>query len=61
MAGRDAVETALHDWNDHRGDREGVVLRLRRWETGSVPTMGRGGPQSVINSQLVDKSDIVIA
>ena len=61
VPGRDAVETALHDWNDHRGDREGVILRPRRWETGSVSIMGRGGPQSVINAQLVDKSDIVIA
>jgi hypothetical protein len=60
-AGRDAVERALHAWNDHRSDATNIILRPRRWETGSIPILGRGDTQSVINSQLVDESDIVVA
>jgi hypothetical protein len=59
--GRDAIEQAIHDWNTHRSDSEGFVLRPRRWETGSVPLLGRGDGQSIINIQLVDTSDIVFA
>lgn len=59
--GRDAIERALHDWNAHRSDSERFILRPRRWETGSIPLLGRGDGQSVINSQLVDRSDIVVA
>src|SRR5664280_1060329 len=61
LPARDAVEHVIHQWNDSRGDREGVILRPRRWETGSVALMGMGDSQSVINLQLVDASDIVIA
>ena len=60
-AARNIIERALHDWNDHRADAEHVILRPRRWETGSIPVLGRGGAQSVINSQLVDGADIVFA
>jgi hypothetical protein len=56
---RDVVERAVHEWNGHRGDRESIVLRPKRWETDSIPIMGRGDAQSVINSQLVDDADIV--
>jgi hypothetical protein len=59
-AERDAVERAMHAWNDSRGDAEKIILRPRRWEVGSVPITGRGDAQSVINMQLVDDSDIVI-
>lgn len=58
---RDAIEKALHGWNDHRSVAEGIMLRPRRWETGSVPILGQGDAQSIINSQLVDESDIVFA
>jgi hypothetical protein len=57
---RDAVERALHEWNDHRGDAENAVLRPRRYEISSVPISGRGDAQTVINRQVVDKADIVI-
>jgi hypothetical protein len=60
-SGRDTAERALHDWNDHRSETEGIILRPRLWEVASVPIQGRGDAQSVINSQLVDESDIVIA
>jgi hypothetical protein len=57
---RDAVEQAVHEWNDNRSDAAGMILRPRRWEMAAVPISGRGDAQSVINSQLVDSSDIVI-
>jgi hypothetical protein len=60
VEGRDATEKALHDWNGHRVDTDGIILRPRRWETDSVPISGRGDAQSVINRQLVDEADIVI-
>ncbi|WP_345428942.1 hypothetical protein [Pseudonocardia xishanensis] len=57
---RDAAERALHGWNADRAQREQVVLLPRRWETHAVPRLG-GRAQSIINEQLVDESDIVIA
>ena len=57
---RDAVERALHGWNADRAGREQVILLPRRWETSAVPRLGGSG-QSVINEQLVDDADIVIA
>lgn len=56
---RDAVEAALHRWNGMRSANAGVVLLPRRWEVDGVPLMGGDG-QSQLNSQLVDKADIVI-
>jgi hypothetical protein len=57
---RDAVEKALHGWNADRAGRESVILLPQRWETHAVPRLGRTG-QGVINEQLVDRADIVIA
>lgn len=57
---RDAVEQALHDWNDANARSRGVVLHPWRWETSSVPVAG-GPPQSIINAQGVDDSDIMFA
>lgn len=60
VAERDAAERALHGWNADRAVREQVVLLPRRWENAAVPRLG-GRAQSIINEQLVDESDIVIA
>lgn len=57
---RDAVERSLHGWNASRAEREQVVLLPRRWETDAVPRLGGSG-QSIIDSQLVNGADIVIA
>lgn len=57
---REAVERALHAWNADRAEREEVVLLPRRWESDAVPRLGASG-QSVINEQLVDRADIVVA
>lgn len=57
---RDAVEAALNGWNGARAEKQGVILQPRRWETGAVPILGDSA-QALINSQLLDQSDIVIA
>lgn len=57
---RDAVERSLHGWNASRAEREQVLLLPARWETDAVPRLGGSG-QSVINEQLVDRADIIIA
>ncbi len=57
---RDAVEAAINGWNNTNARNKQVVLLPWRWETSSVPVLG-GHPQSLINSQGVDDSDIVVA
>ncbi|MGN8244936.1 DUF4062 domain-containing protein [Cellulomonas soli] len=57
---RDAVEQAVHGWNDASARVKGYILQPWRWESSAVPLLG-GHPQALINSQGVDDSDIVIA
>jgi len=57
---RDAVEKAIHGWNDANARTKGVILQPWRWETSAVPVMG-AHPQKLINAQGVDDSDIVFA
>ncbi len=57
---RDAVQRALHGWNADRAAREEVILLPRRYETDAVPRLG-GNAQGIINEQLVQDADIVIA
>lgn len=57
---RDAVEQALRSWNDAHGERRGVSLQPWRWETGAVPVLG-DTPQALINSQGMDRADILIS
>ena len=57
---RDTVESAVGSWNRDRARSRKVVLLPLRWETDAVPVMV-GDPQSIINRQLVDSADIVIA
>ena len=57
---RNAVETAIYNWNAANARQKGVILQPWRWETSSVPVLG-GHPQALINAQGVDDSDIVFA
>lgn len=57
---RDAVERALHSWNEANSATKNVMLLPWRWETSSVPKLGKH-PQVFVNEQGVDKADIVIA
>lgn len=57
---RDAIEAAINDWNNANAKSKQIMLLPWRWESSSVPVLG-GHPQSLINSQGVDDSDIVFA
>ena len=57
---RRAVHEALAEWNDANARRRNVVLLPLKWESSAVPELGGDG-QQVINRQLVDEADIVIA
>lgn len=57
---RDAVHRALSRWNEANTKSLGVALIPLRWETSTVPLLG-GSPQAIINKQLVEQADIVIA
>jgi hypothetical protein len=57
---RDVVEDAVTSWNAAHARSKGLILQPWRWETSAVPVLG-GHPQTLINSQGVDDSDIVFA
>jgi hypothetical protein len=58
-AERDAVESAIHEWNANHHERMGIMLHPVRWETHSYPASG-DRPQAIINRQIVDSGDILI-
>ncbi|VXB51767.1 conserved hypothetical protein [Arthrobacter sp. 9V] len=57
---RNAVQEAIYGWNEANARNKGVVLQPWRWETSAVPMVG-GRAQALINTQGVDRSDIVFA
>lgn len=56
-----AVKQALHGWNGDRAESAQVILLPRHWRSDAIPRVGVGSGQGVINEQLVDGADIVIA
>jgi hypothetical protein len=57
----DAITASIHSWNGRRAEAQGVILLPRHWKSDAVPLVNARGAQSVIDSQLVDSADIVIA
>lgn len=57
---RDVIERTIHDWNASRSANSSVVLLPLRWESNAVPVFDVDA-QSALNSQLVDKADLVVA
>jgi hypothetical protein len=57
----DAIMKSLHSWNGRRAEEIRVILLPRFWKFDAVPQLDPAGAQSVINTQLVDDADIVIA
>jgi len=57
---RDSVEKAIHNWNDANARFKRTILQPWRWESSAIPILG-GHPQTLINAQGVDDSDIVFA
>ncbi len=50
----------IQEWNRSNSSQEHAVLLPRRWESHSAPELG-DRPQAVINRQVVDQSDLVVA
>jgi hypothetical protein len=57
----EAIRKSLHALNISRGKRYGAVVLPYHWKTDAVPRMSAEGAQGVINKQLIDKADIVVA
>lgn len=57
----EAVTNSLHGWNSARAESAQTILLPRFWKRDAVPTLTGKGGQSVINAQLLDDADIVIA
>lgn len=58
-AERDAVESAIQEWNGNHHERMGIMLQPVRWETHSYPASG-DRPQAILNKQIVESGDILI-
>jgi hypothetical protein len=58
---RDAVTTAIHDWNviNAHPDTINILLHPIRWETHSFPESG-DRPQALLNRQIVARGDFLI-
>ena len=56
---RKTVVAVIAQWNADHGGREGAVLIPVMWERNATPLVGIP-PQDVINSQLIDDSDLLI-
>lgn len=50
----------VNRWNTIHAEQEGIVLLPLHWSTNSYPQQG-DHPQQIINNQLVNKSDLLIA
>ncbi|HIW92486.1 MAG TPA: DUF4062 domain-containing protein [Candidatus Corynebacterium avicola] len=57
---RAIVRETINDWNINSGRRMGVALLPWLYERSAVPTLGNR-PQAIINSQAVDRADVVVA
>ncbi len=54
------ILTAIRDWNSSHSSDTGIVLEPVQWQTHAYPESG-DRPQALINKQIVDESDMVIA
>lgn len=57
---RAAIQQGLGQWNVARGEREAIVVVPWLYEQHAIPTLGSHA-QGIINSQAVDRADIVVA
>jgi hypothetical protein len=58
-AERDAVESAIHEWNANHHASTGIMLHPVRWETHSYPAIGNR-PQGILNKQIVESAHFLI-
>lgn len=57
---RKAIIKIFHRWNNLHAEKEGITLRSLMWENDATPEL-KGSAQNVINKQLVEKADFLIA
>lgn len=57
---REVAKDVIATWNRTNSDATDVTLRVRLWELDAVPELG-DRPQGILNRQLVDESDILVA
>ncbi|WP_433971957.1 hypothetical protein [Tunturiibacter lichenicola] len=56
---RQIIVECIEDWNAAHSRSSNVILQPRRWELDAYPELG-DRPQEIINTQIVDISDIVL-
>lgn len=54
------ILTAIHDWNSSYPRDLSIMLEPVQWKTHAYPEAG-DRPQALINRQIVDESDMVVA
>lgn len=52
------IREVVDDWNRNIGSSNKLFILIKHWKLDSYPSLGR--PQDLINSQVFDKSDIVV-
>ena len=57
---RKSIEV-INLWNVHHSEDKGIVLVPHHWSSSSYPSLKVNSAQGVINSQLVDKCDALVA
>lgn len=58
-AERDAVESAIQEWNINHHRSTGIMLHPVRWETHAFPALG-DRPQGILNRQIVKSAHFLI-
>ncbi len=58
-AERDAVESAIQEWNINHHKSTGIMLHPVRWETHAFPALG-DRPQGILNRQIVKSAHFLI-
>lgn len=56
---RRIIAEVISQWNAVHSIEKGIVLMPVLWESSTYPSMG-GRPQSIVNKQIVENSDILI-
>ena len=57
---RRVISEVIRDWNSAHASTSPFILQDRLWELDCVPEMG-ASPQEIVNRQIVDSADILIA
>src|ERR1017187_4601242 len=58
-AERDAVESAIQEWNNNHHKSTGIMLHPVRWETHAFPALG-DRPQGILNKQIVKSAHFLM-